>query len=673
LAPASSQNISYKQLDDRFVVTFKDVPPYGNKTAKNSFQIEMFFADGTIRVTWLSLAATSGVAGLSEGHGLPPVFFAESDLNKYSPCWPSGDFSRNYSVDFIDFAVLAMHWLDEGCGIPYWCGKSDLDFSSTVDTNDMGIFADNWLTTDYWWLEPISHWKLDEGSGTIAYDSAGTNNGTVYGAVWTTGQIGGALSFDGSNDYVNVGDLDVIVGSNPFTIAGWVNPNLISGSNREILNKASGTNTYQDQILVRLTSGGKLEGMFSDGSVSGNTITGASTILLSTWSFLVFSWDGTTNPAGMKLYVNGTLDATRQSTCSSIQNLNYPAFIGAHSNAGSPLNYFNGKIDDVRIYDRALSAQEIFELCQTGHKGRAFNPNPSDGAVRVDPNVVLGWSPGYQAVSHDVYFGTNYSDVNDGVGDTYKGNYDANSYDPNGLALGTTYYWRIDEVGPGGTTAGPVWSFTTTADLNLVSWWKFDETSGTTAYDSAGTNNGTVYGAAWTTGKIGGALSFDGVNDYVRVGDKDSLELQTLTLSFWGRLNNPSGTMQGGIGKGWIFGDPTMFSYRLEFSQGNAGATISNTSDTAFGCVAPIGDTNWHMWSMTIGSSKVSFYKDGILQADSAYTGTIDYTKRYNNFVIGARDGGAYYSFNGKIDDVRFYNRALSAEEVQQLYQSGSL
>jgi hypothetical protein len=131
--------------------------------------------------------------------------------------------------------------------------------------------------------------------------------------------------------------------------------------------------------------------------------------------------------------------------------------------------------------------------------------------------------------------------------------------------------------------------------------------------------------------------------------------------------------MQGGIGKGWIFGDPTMFSYRLEFSQGNAGATISNTSDTAFGCVAPIGDTNWHMWSMTIGSSKVSFYKDGILQADSAYTGTIDYTKRYNNFVIGARDGGAYYSFNGKIDDVRFYNRALSAEEVQQLYQSGSL
>jgi hypothetical protein len=573
-----------------------------------------------------------------------------------------------------------MHWLDEGCGIPYWCGKSDLDFSSTVDTNDLGIFADNWLTTDYWWLEPISHWKLDEGIGTIAYDSDGSNDGTIYGATWTSGQIEGALSFDGSNDYVNVGDLDVIVGSNPFTIAGWVNPNLISGSNREILNKASGTNTYQDQILVRLTSGGKLEGMFSDGSVSGNTITGASTILLSTWSFLVFSWDGTTNPAGMKLYVNGTLDATRQSTCSSIQNLNYPAFIGAHSNAGSPLNYFNGKIDDVRIYDRALSAQEIFELCQTGHKGRAFNPNPSDGAVRVDPNVVLGWSPGYQAVSHDVYFGTNYSDVNDGVGDTYKGNYDANSYDPNGLALGTTYYWRIDEVGPGGTTAGPVWSFTTTADLNLVSWWKFDETSGTTAYDSAGTNNGTVYGAAWTTGKIGGALSFDGINDYVNLGDLDVIVgSNPFTIAGWVNPNLISGSNREILAKAsGTNSNQNQVSIRLtsagKFQGGFSNGSVTGNTITGASTI-PLSTWSFLVfsWDGTTNPAGMKLYVNGALDATRQSTCSSIQNLNYPAFIGAYSNAGSPLNyFSGLIDDVRIYNRVLSASEILQLYQDGS-
>jgi len=53
-------------------------------------------------------------------------------------------------------------------------------------------------------LQPISHWKFDEGEGDIAYDSVGSNHGTIYGATWTTGQINGALDFDGVDDYVNL-------------------------------------------------------------------------------------------------------------------------------------------------------------------------------------------------------------------------------------------------------------------------------------------------------------------------------------------------------------------------------------------------------------------------------------------------------------------------------------
>ena len=95
----------------------------------------------------------------------------------------------------------------------------------------------------------------------------------------------------------------------------------------------------------------------------------------------------------------------------------------------------------------------------------ASDPRPPDGANDVDPNVVLGWSPGTYAVSHDIYFGTDSDDVNDAntSSSEYKGNQalDANSYDPCGLEAETTYYWRIDEVEGSNTWKGEVWSFTT--------------------------------------------------------------------------------------------------------------------------------------------------------------------------------------------------------------------
>ncbi len=156
LTPATSQSISYKQLDDRAVITFQDVPIYGDKTATNSFQVEMFFVDGTICISWLDIAATEAVAGLSEGEGLPALFI-ESDLSNYPPCWPLGDFNKNYCVDIFDLAIFVSHWLDEDCGIPYWCEKTDLNFSSTIEMADFAIFAENWLAKEDWWLQPLSH------------------------------------------------------------------------------------------------------------------------------------------------------------------------------------------------------------------------------------------------------------------------------------------------------------------------------------------------------------------------------------------------------------------------------------------------------------------------------------------------------------------------------------
>ncbi len=104
-------------------------------------------------------------------------------------------------------------------------------------------------------------------------------------------------------------------------------------------------------------------------------------------------------------------------------------------------------------------------------RSRAVNPTPADGAIHEDTWVSLSWMPGDFALSHDVYLGENFDDVNDGLGDTFRGNQPIPNYVagfpgypyPDGLVPGTTYYWRIDEVNdadPNSPWKGEVWSFT---------------------------------------------------------------------------------------------------------------------------------------------------------------------------------------------------------------------
>ncbi|MHC4075479.1 MAG: right-handed parallel beta-helix repeat-containing protein [Planctomycetota bacterium] len=157
--------------------------------------------------------------------------------------------------------------------------------------------------------------------------------------------------------------------------------------------------------------------------------------------------------------------------------------------------------------------------------------SPGNNAAGVDPNADLSWTVGDGAASHDVYFGTDFNDVNNA--NTSSAEFmvtDANTtFDPGPLDANSTYSWRIDEVGPRCKAKGDVWTFTTWIEfdpnLGLINLWMFDEGEGTTAYDSVGNNNGTLVGdPCWVSGKIGPhALEFDGAGDYVDLGDLDSI------------------------------------------------------------------------------------------------------------------------------------------------------
>jgi WD40 repeat protein len=120
----------------------------------------------------------------------------------------------------------------------------------------------------------------------------------------------------------------------------------------------------------------------------------------------------------------------------------------------------------------SINGVEFWELNLPAATSRtsAFGPKPADGTLHTDTWVNLEWRAGDSAVSHDVYLGDDFEDVNTGTGDTFRGNQLSTDYIvgltgfpyPDGLVQGSTYYWRIDEVNdnePDSPWRGPVWSF----------------------------------------------------------------------------------------------------------------------------------------------------------------------------------------------------------------------
>ncbi|GAG15079.1 unnamed protein product, partial [marine sediment metagenome] len=200
----------------------------------------------------------------------------------------------------------------------------------------------------------------------------------------------------------------------------------------------------------------------SDGNAAA---AGAGAIQVDTWHHVAAVFDESDGAAPMKIYVDGILKGTAAHSArvgDSPRSFGIGCIIRDNSNPpGNSGQFFNGRIDEVRISDKALGPSEFLH---TGFAKMASNPSPSDGAINVAPDANLSWTPGPLAVRHDVYLSTDFNDVNDATDPNTlpgRGRWDVNSYNPpNDFDLNKTYYWRIDEVGESTFVKGDVWRFT---------------------------------------------------------------------------------------------------------------------------------------------------------------------------------------------------------------------
>jgi hypothetical protein len=322
----------------------------------------------------------------------------------------------------------------------------------------------------------IGWWPLNEGSGDVAIDlSASGNDGTIRnadsgglgdgGSVWVNDpERGMVISFNGDDGTGAVVSTDLIIPASTldsdFTWAFWAKQHADQATNNDTIlgNRYGGTTSPLQFIKFTPT---RFEHYNDDGSYSEGI--NYNSIPLDVWVHHVISKDG----PNLTYYRNGVESGTNTISKTIDEN---PFGFG-----GDPINnveLWRGYMSDVRLYTKALTLNEVLGVMEGIGEvwPYASSAKPADGSLHADTWVNISWRPGGHAVSHDVYLGDNFDDVNSGAGDTFRGN-QADTFFvagfpgfpyPDGLVPGTTYYWRIDEVNdtePNSPWKGDVWSF----------------------------------------------------------------------------------------------------------------------------------------------------------------------------------------------------------------------
>ncbi|MHC4482817.1 MAG: LamG-like jellyroll fold domain-containing protein [Planctomycetota bacterium] len=531
--------------------------------------------------------------------------------------------------------------------------------------------------------------KHTETSGSLKYRAG---NG-----VYNPG--GTSAAFDKAGLYrLDTGEDDLLrLDTYQYTIEAWLylNEGDYDGDDMYLIGK---DNTWalrindlgdDDELQMNHDDDGPTEGVLTD--------------RFDEWMHVAAVFDQTDRLEGKKLYFNGEEVGSSTASTTNTADANRVG-IGCRWNVGDTKydNFLDGRIDELRIVDEALSASQFLYP-------RATDPCFYNGQGGIDPNDpndpnILTWRPWEGAVYHDVYFGTDYLSVRDAEKDddpnnVYMGRFDTNNWPIGGntleLELVTTYYWRIDEVNEnpwalaGSPWEGLVWQFKTIYEIldpNLLLWYPFDEEGGEWIYDNSGyENHGESSAAAqnWDPdGHLGGCLAFkDDIAFFlpeVLGNAADPRISKQVTIMTWLNVQK-----QDEIRDNWVMqagGLGNYLSLVVCTEEGDVSWRAGNdTNDLLVWDLEPgtrrAWRDDWHHFAFVKDENeeKMYIYFDGDQVAwkpDTTTNSLADLIGR--PFKIGAKVSlGADYE--GKLDNFKLYKIALSESEIKKEFRGSDL
>ncbi len=581
---------------------------------------------------------------------------------------------QRFRIFLVNYSYTAYEWKDfDEYNIT--TGWNLLYFNTSQPTGSTGSFD----PSDTWWirLDATTKQATDTfAAGDVLMDYWFYSPTIPDGPDLVAGISGGAYSFDGTNDFINVSDSASLNLSKDLSVEAWIKP---ISSNGYILDKGEESGATPGHNYALYVSANKLVfTIYPTGSAGMYQVTSAANLTLNQWNHVAATFNNSTR--NMSIYINGTFDNSVLRSSGSPPNYAVPLKIGTD---GKKTSFFNGTIDEVRIYNQTLTVAQILQNYNSGvSKYDTIVPQetttgeiwkacitPNDGiengttncsnnitimsTAPIQDNPILNSTSGYNGTNEDLTV------------------YPQNVESPLGLPVKNITNWYMNGSTiivlnmpfEGGSTSGS----------------GSGASNGTTNDYSGLSNNGAVVDAQWSnnTGHDGwGAYSFNG-SAWIDAGSSSTMNVYDMSFAAWIKLGSLSGGSQSIISRQI----PSFFTTSYNFNADNADLGFSYTAGLGGGSLTASNVfTNTSKWYFVAATRKVvggknnanvtlKLFVDGQLVNSTIVIGGKAPDGSSTSTGIGGDGYGLNY-FNGSIDDAWIFNRTLSDAQILSFYQN---
>jgi hypothetical protein len=564
----------------------------------------------------------------------------------------------------------------------------------------------------------VGHWSFDETEGRQVTDSSAYQDHGVLGldddnqSIRVAGKINNALDFSTADPdmyVVNVPHQDHLhLDKGSFSLSFWMKADATklptdNSTSAYLLCKGSitrnaATGATGKRFDIEFKNKQLRFAIDDDNDANGG---GKDELQADGTPFFTGNWVHVTTirdttAKRLRLYMNGAL--VKETTISKanagigetsdliVGNIGALEFL---STANKPAPY-KGMLDELKIYNYALSADEVLGLFHTSPLPlQPYSPSIANGAALegYGDSVRISWKGGLKTNKYKLYTGTDSGNLTF-VTDVALNN---PTFTVSNLTAKTNYYWRVDAEGDAGTTQGATWYFRAVSPKGMTGHWKFDETSGAIVADNSNYHqNGAIVNmpeATFTTGKSGNGLQYlnpvAGSAVHVPHAEQLLFDANSFSVSMWVKLTNGSSNYNSGkdcylIHKGQ-FTDPggkwygiqlkdSILTFAIDDASAKSNvdvslkrATANNIFNNNFSHLIAIKDT---------ATKQIRLYINGVLAGSKTYT-TNGTTGKATPLLIG--NSPENKPFHDVMDDVRLYNYALTPAEIASLYNGNPL